>query len=59
MDDIIYIGVAVVFFVLTWGLLKMCEVLQPKAAKNDNEKSGGTVWAYSISFQELSRLGSW
>ena len=43
MNDIIYIGVAVVFFVLTWGLLKMCEVLQPKADKNVEEKSGGTV----------------
>jgi len=43
MDDIIYIGVTVVFFVLTWGLLKMCEVLQPEADKNIEEKSGGTV----------------
>jgi hypothetical protein len=43
MDDIIYIGVTVVFFVLTWGLLKMCEVLQPEADKNVEEKSGGTV----------------
>jgi hypothetical protein len=43
MDDIIYIGVAVVFFFLTWGLLKMCEVLQPEADKNAEEKSGGTV----------------
>jgi hypothetical protein len=36
MDDIIYIGVAVAFFVITWGLLKMCEVLS-------EEKSGGNV----------------
>jgi hypothetical protein len=43
MDDIIYIGVTVAFFVLTWGLLKICEVLQPKADKNVEEKSGGTV----------------
>jgi hypothetical protein len=43
MDDIIYIGVAVVFFVLSLGLLKMCEVLQPEADKNVEEKSGGTV----------------
>ena len=43
MDDIIYIGVTVVFFVLTWGLLKMCEVLQPEADKNVEEKSGGTI----------------
>jgi hypothetical protein len=43
MDDIIYIGVTVVFFVLTWGLLKMCEVLQPEADKNVEEKSGDTV----------------
>jgi hypothetical protein len=43
MDDIIYIGVAVVFFDLTLGLLKMCEVLQPEADKNVEEKLGGTV----------------
>jgi hypothetical protein len=43
MDDILYISVAVVFFVLSWGLLKMCEVLQPEADKNIEEKSGGTV----------------
>jgi hypothetical protein len=43
MDDIIYIGVTIVFFVLSWGLLKMCEVLQPEADKNVEEKSGGTV----------------
>ena len=43
MDDIIYIGVAVLFFVLTLGLLKMCEILQPEADKNIDEKSGGTV----------------
>ena len=43
MDDIINIGVAVVFFILTWGLMKMCEVLQPEADKNIEEKSGGTV----------------
>ena len=43
MDDIIYFGVTVVFFILTWGLLKMCEVLQPEADKNVEEKSGGRV----------------
>jgi hypothetical protein len=43
MDDIIYIGVTVIFFVLTLGLLKMCEALQPEADKNVEEKSGGTV----------------
>jgi hypothetical protein len=43
MNDIIYIGVAAVFFVLTWGLQKMCEVLQPEADKKVEEKSGGTV----------------
>ena len=43
MDDIIYIGIAVVFFILTWGLLKMCEVLQPGADKNVEEKTGGTL----------------
>lgn len=32
--DILYIGIAVVFFVLTWGLLKMCEGL-------GEQKSGG------------------
>jgi hypothetical protein len=26
--DLVYIGVVVGFFALTWGLLKMCEVLQ-------------------------------
>ena len=26
--DLVYLGVVVVFFVLTWGLMKMCEVLQ-------------------------------
>jgi hypothetical protein len=43
MDDIIYIGVSVVFFIFTWGLLKMCELLQPEADKNVEEKSGGTI----------------
>jgi hypothetical protein len=27
MDDLIYIGTAVLFFILTWGLMKMCEIL--------------------------------
>lgn len=27
MDDIIYIGIAILFFILTWGLMKMCEFL--------------------------------
>jgi hypothetical protein len=36
MDDLIYIGIAIVFFILTWGLMKMCEVL-------GDEKSGGGV----------------
>jgi hypothetical protein len=26
--DLIYLGAVVAFFVLTWGLMKMCEVLQ-------------------------------
>ena len=43
MDDIIYIGSAVAFFVLTWGLLKMCEILQPEADENVEEKPGGSV----------------
>jgi len=43
MDDIIYISVAVVFFILTWGFLKICEVLQPGADKHVDEKSGGIV----------------
>ena len=25
--DLIYIGIAVIFFALTWGLVKMCEKL--------------------------------
>ncbi len=25
--DILYLGIVVVFFVLTWGLMKMCESL--------------------------------
>jgi len=25
--DIFYLGVTVVFFLLTWGLIKVCEVL--------------------------------
>lgn len=36
MDDLIYIGITVVFFIFTWGLMKMCEVLGEK-------KSGGNV----------------
>ena len=36
MDDMIYIGIAAVLFILTWGLLKMCEIL-------GEEKSGGNV----------------
>jgi hypothetical protein len=43
MDDIIYIGVAVIFFILTWGLLKMCESFQSEPDKNVEEKSGGIV----------------
>jgi hypothetical protein len=31
--DIIYIGIAVVFFALTWGLMKVCDSL-------DDQKSG-------------------
>ena len=31
--DILYVGIAVLFFASTWGLLKLCEVL-------DNQKSG-------------------
>jgi hypothetical protein len=34
--DIIYVGIVVVFFVLTWGLLKVCEVL-------GQSKSGDTT----------------
>ena len=26
--DLFYLGVVVVFFALTWGLMKLCEVLQ-------------------------------
>jgi hypothetical protein len=35
MDDIIYIGVAVVFFVLTWGLIKICKVLGEEKSRGD------------------------
>ena len=27
MTDLIYLAVAVMFFILTWGLMKACEVL--------------------------------
>ena len=27
MSDILYIGITVVFFALTWGLMKICESL--------------------------------
>jgi len=27
MDDILYLGIAVVFFIATWGLLKVCDLL--------------------------------
>lgn len=36
MDDLIYIGIAIGFFILTWGFMKMCKVL-------GEEKSGGTL----------------
>ncbi|MGA3245517.1 MAG: potassium ABC transporter ATPase [Bacteroidota bacterium] len=26
--DLVYLGAVVAFFALTWGLMKMCEVLQ-------------------------------
>jgi hypothetical protein len=32
--DIVYLGTVVAFFALTWGLMKMCGVLQ-------QDKSGG------------------
>jgi hypothetical protein len=32
--DVLYLGIVVAFFVVTWGLMKMCEVLQ-------QDKSGG------------------
>ena len=25
--DIIYVGIVVVFFILTWGLMRLCDVL--------------------------------
>jgi hypothetical protein len=34
MDDLLYIGIAVLFFIATWGLMKMCDVL-------DEYDSGG------------------
>ncbi len=33
MNDIIYLGIAVLFFRSTWGLMKLCEIL-------DEHKSG-------------------
>jgi hypothetical protein len=33
MDDLIYLGIAVLFFWATWGLMKLCESL-------DDHKSG-------------------
>jgi|WetSurMetagenome_2_1015567.scaffolds.fasta_scaffold1546720_2 hypothetical protein len=35
MTDMIYIGITVLFFAATWGLMKMCDDL-------DTHKSGGT-----------------
>ena len=32
--DVVYLGVVLVFFALTWGILKICEILQ-------QDKSGG------------------
>lgn len=32
--DIMYLGVVLAFFALTWGVMKVCEVLQ-------KDKSGG------------------
>jgi hypothetical protein len=32
--DLMYLGVVIAFFALTWGLMKMCEILQ-------RESSGG------------------
>jgi hypothetical protein len=32
--DILYLGIAVAFFALTWGIMKMCELLM-------NDKTGG------------------
>ena len=26
--DLIYLGITVLFFVATWGLMKLCEILQ-------------------------------
>jgi hypothetical protein len=43
MNDLLYIAIAFVLLLLTWGLLIMCEVLQPEADKHAEEKSGGTV----------------
>ena len=36
MDDVLYIGIAFIFFLATWGLLKMCDVL---AENKQGEKS--------------------
>jgi hypothetical protein len=51
MEDIIYIGIAISFFILTWGLMKICEVL-------GENKTGEKSLAGSISFRELSQLAS-
>jgi len=34
--DFLYLGVVVAFFALTWGLMRMCEVLQ-------RDNSGGNA----------------
>lgn len=32
--DIVYIGIVIAFFVLTWGLVKACEILgEPKSGE--------------------------
>ena len=41
MDDLVYIAITLLFFVLTWGLLKMCEVLQPTIETKNGQKPGG------------------
>ena len=41
MDDLLYFGVSAVLLVLTWGLLKLCELLQSEADRHVEGKSGG------------------
>jgi hypothetical protein len=43
MDDLFYLSISIVLLALTWGLVKMCEVLQPETERRTAEKSGEKV----------------